>query len=358
MVDAPNIRPVVFISYARADSSDFVDRLEQDLLKHSLHPWVDRRRLESGEEWMDLLQDAVDQCQAVVVVLSPAAVESKYVKREYRYADANGKLIIPVLYLPTPRIPMDLYSRQWADFLTSYEDGLRQLLHSLSRFQAMDDPSHPMSGLSQHGQDLGEHVIEAVLDPLDTPAETPAQHEAARFPLSSLPTTPPQDRQGWSRDRVPQLLQELITSTPGLVFIWGTKKYIEFVPQEWDRPDLSGAKGRILYFQFENLDESLKLQLVIGPGPLEAERQPFCLEIRQHLLTIAGANQPPFKPAHDHLSTYWNSIFTHAFLSRKSDGGKSEIEVQEAMRIHWKNFLERELPALKVVLRDEPRIWK
>ena len=120
MADAPNTRPVVFISYARADSSDFVDRLEQDLLKHALHPWVDRRRLESGEEWMDMLQDAIDQCQAVVVVLSPAAAQSKYVKQEYRYAAAIGKLIIPVLHLPTPRIPMDLHSLQRADFLASY----------------------------------------------------------------------------------------------------------------------------------------------------------------------------------------------------------------------------------------------
>lgn len=50
MDDAPNIHPVVFISYARADSSDFVDRLEKELLKHALHPWVDRRRQDRGEE--------------------------------------------------------------------------------------------------------------------------------------------------------------------------------------------------------------------------------------------------------------------------------------------------------------------
>lgn len=120
-----------------------------------------------------MLQDAIDQRQAVVVVLSPAAAQSKYVKQEYRYAAAMGKLIIPALHLPTPRIPMDLHSLQWADFLASYDNGLRHLLHSLSRFQAMNDLSRPLSGLSQHEQALvPERVVEAVLDALDAPVDT------------------------------------------------------------------------------------------------------------------------------------------------------------------------------------------
>lgn len=69
---------------------------------------------------MDLLQDAIDRCQAVVVVLSPAAAQSKYVQQEYRYAAAMDKLIIQVLYQPTPGFPIDLHSLQRADFLASY----------------------------------------------------------------------------------------------------------------------------------------------------------------------------------------------------------------------------------------------
>src|SRR5262245_13297052 len=74
----------VFINYARADSTKFVDDLEADLKKHSFHPWVDRHRLEGGVEWLEMIQDAIDECQALVVVLSPAVVQSEFLRIEYR----------------------------------------------------------------------------------------------------------------------------------------------------------------------------------------------------------------------------------------------------------------------------------
>ena len=189
MADAPDTRPVVFISYARADSNDFVDRLEQDLLKHALHPRVDRRCLESGQEWVDMLQDAIDQCQAVVVVLSPAAAQSKYVKQEYRYA-AMDKLIIPVLYQPTPGIPMDLHSLQRADFLASYEEGLHQLLHSLSRFQAMNDPSCPQCHALIFPGRKGSGIYNSLASSCTSMAAAPSRSimkSSSKMPVSKPP---------------------------------------------------------------------------------------------------------------------------------------------------------------------------
>ena len=39
----------VFISYARAHSTAFVDRLEGDLAAQQFQPWVDRHGLEGGQ---------------------------------------------------------------------------------------------------------------------------------------------------------------------------------------------------------------------------------------------------------------------------------------------------------------------
>lgn len=135
--------PHVFISYARTDSTAFVDRLEHDLKDQHFLPWVDRHTLQGGQEWLEMIQDAIDQCQSLVVVLSPEAVQSQYVRMEYRYATSLGKLVIPVKYLSITRTPIDLNILQWVDFQASYEDGLHQLVQALSHLKMSDAPPAP-----------------------------------------------------------------------------------------------------------------------------------------------------------------------------------------------------------------------
>jgi TIR domain len=60
----------IFISYARADSP-FVDRLEADPHRQGFAPWLDCRGLAGGQQWRRELQEAVDHCQVLLVVLSP-----------------------------------------------------------------------------------------------------------------------------------------------------------------------------------------------------------------------------------------------------------------------------------------------
>ena len=127
--------PRVFISYARADSIAFVDRLEGDLKAQQFHPWVDRHGLEGGQEWMEIIQDAIDASQALVVVMSPAAVQSQFVRMEYRYAASQSKLVIPAKYLSATRTPIDLHILQWVDFEAGYDVGLRQLMQALGRLK-------------------------------------------------------------------------------------------------------------------------------------------------------------------------------------------------------------------------------
>src|SRR5689334_10935093 len=91
----PNTPVPVLISYAREESS-FVDRLEADLQARMFRTWVDRRRLEGGQAWLDKIQQAIEQCDVLLVVLSPRAVASEYVCMEYRHARRKGKLVIPL----------------------------------------------------------------------------------------------------------------------------------------------------------------------------------------------------------------------------------------------------------------------
>ena len=141
----------VFISYARKDTA-FVDRLEADLQARNFRTWVDRRKLEGGQEWLDKIQKAIEQCQVLLIVLSPEAAGSNYVRMEYRHAQRKSKPMISLDYRPCPEVPMDLNHIQWIDFTKPYEEGLKELLVALSRLEmvASETPKHlPLPTLAQ-----------------------------------------------------------------------------------------------------------------------------------------------------------------------------------------------------------------
>ena len=89
----------VFISYSRKDLA-FVERLAENLQAAGLQVWYDLSGLDVGTRWGRDIQDAIEQCQCFVVVLSPNSVDSEWVEKEFMYANSLKKRIIPLLYQP------------------------------------------------------------------------------------------------------------------------------------------------------------------------------------------------------------------------------------------------------------------
>jgi eukaryotic-like serine/threonine-protein kinase len=89
----------VFISYSRKDLV-FVERLTKDLQAAGLEVWYDLSGLDGGTRWGREIQNAIDNCQAFVVVLSPNSVESEWVEKEFMYANSLKRRIIPILLQP------------------------------------------------------------------------------------------------------------------------------------------------------------------------------------------------------------------------------------------------------------------
>jgi predicted ATPase len=131
----------IFISYSHADSA-FVDQLETDLRKLGFETWVDRQRLAGGQRWRREIQEAVEQAQVLLIVLSPDAIASWSVQVEFDYALELSKLLIPIYYRQC-NVPMELRAIQWIDFRHSYEQGLEALLQVLQSPQERVIPSAP-----------------------------------------------------------------------------------------------------------------------------------------------------------------------------------------------------------------------
>ena len=89
----------IFISYSRRDQ-EFVTRLASDLNAQVAGVWFDQSSIQLGEKWHDEIMEGIRDCKAFILVLSPDAMESRYVHEEVNKALELGKKIFPVIYRP------------------------------------------------------------------------------------------------------------------------------------------------------------------------------------------------------------------------------------------------------------------
>jgi tetratricopeptide (TPR) repeat protein len=150
----------IFISYSRKDSA-FVDRLEVDLRALNFKTWVDRRNVQGGDEWMEILQKAISDCDLMVVVLTPNILNSDFVKMEYRHALRLKKRVIPLevsRFADSSLIPLDLHGLQWVSFLNlDYKSGLKVLVDTLAH-----NTNNRPSNLQLLEADLREQFTQAM----------------------------------------------------------------------------------------------------------------------------------------------------------------------------------------------------
>ena len=90
------IAPRVFVSYSRKDGLEFARRLQALLEAEGLSLYRDLNDLEGGEDWWRQVEAAIRSVEHVVLVLSPAALRSPYVAREWKLARQEGRKVSPV----------------------------------------------------------------------------------------------------------------------------------------------------------------------------------------------------------------------------------------------------------------------
>ena len=122
----------VFLSHATADRT-FADRLAKVVRAHGVPAWYSRTNLIGSQQWHDEIGLALARCDAFVVVLSPAAVQSRWVKLEFMYAPTHRRYqdrIVPVVLKPcdTADLSWTLDGIQRVDFTAAFDQGCHDLL--------------------------------------------------------------------------------------------------------------------------------------------------------------------------------------------------------------------------------------
>lgn len=91
----------VFISYSRKDL-DSVDVIRDILDRNGISYWIDKEGIYSGENYKEVIVDAIETAKAVVFVSSVHSNASINVVRELGYAVKQRRTIIPIMLDDTP----------------------------------------------------------------------------------------------------------------------------------------------------------------------------------------------------------------------------------------------------------------
>jgi WD40 repeat protein len=124
----------LFVSYAREDQL-LVRRLVDALAARGKEAWVDWEGIEPSDRWLESIREAIDEADAVVVVLSPDYVRSQVCAAELDHAAQLNKRLIPVVAADVPNegVPETIAGLNWI-FLRPEDDfvaGADLLVHAL-----------------------------------------------------------------------------------------------------------------------------------------------------------------------------------------------------------------------------------
>lgn len=176
--------PKVFISYAHKDER-FVNRLCQDLTKHGVDFWLDKKDIQVGKSISGSIEQALKSTDYFCACLSAASVKRPWVQREYRAAltlqlrSSRSRLHVCPLLLEDCAIPVFLRDIRCARFWPSYSEGLQNLLKALGFTYIAPAPyedllrhfetREPLNEIVQHSRNLGAPVAVTIMGVEFTP---------------------------------------------------------------------------------------------------------------------------------------------------------------------------------------------
>ena len=120
----------IFLCHASSDKV-WVRRINDDLRQIGVKTWLDENNIRVGESIVGKISDTLQETQLMVVFLSPDSVKSLWTRREWqsflsRQLAGTKIRILPAL-LEKCEVPAILADLKYANFATSYQDGLKQL---------------------------------------------------------------------------------------------------------------------------------------------------------------------------------------------------------------------------------------
>ena len=172
----------VFISYDSEDTQ-FAHRLASDLQQLGVRVWIAPESIRPGEDWVDAINRGLGESSHMLVVLTPAAVSSRWVRTETNVAirlEREGRMQMIPLDVKPCDAPLLWTGYQMVPFRRDYETGLRQLTAIL---ELRVPPITPLARPAERAPETTAAIWERFKALL---AEQTSLHEASIRPQSHL----------------------------------------------------------------------------------------------------------------------------------------------------------------------------
>jgi hypothetical protein len=122
----------VFLTHSGLDR-EFAIKIVELLRRHGVPVWHGPSSIRGSQQWHDEIGDALERCDWFVILLSPDAMRSKWVKRELVFAldeDRYETCFIPVVISAGNyrKFSWAFRSYQLVGFTEDFEKGCRALL--------------------------------------------------------------------------------------------------------------------------------------------------------------------------------------------------------------------------------------
>jgi len=234
----------VFLSYARTDGS-FVSRLQSDLQAGGIAVWIDHEDIQPGTpDWEDSLRKAIRQASAVVLVASPSARSSRYVKDELRIAEMYQRPVYPLWAMGNEwmdAVPIGWGGTQYIDAREErYQEAIHEMVMILEKLNAPADaavarpepsflqsepPRNPYKGLRAfRREDAGDffgrsHFINALVEALQKQLATEEQGASRARLLTVIGSSGSGKSSVVMAGLLPQLQRGVLPGSQGWVYI-------------------------------------------------------------------------------------------------------------------------------------------
>ena len=106
-----------YISYRRVDGFEYAKALARALREQGVDTWLDQRQLVGGDSLIETTREAASRADAFIVIWTPTALHSEWVRFELAIAKSTGRLIIPVMFegmISRSDVPPELAMLHWA----------------------------------------------------------------------------------------------------------------------------------------------------------------------------------------------------------------------------------------------------
>ena len=141
----------IFISHAHQDAQ-MAQKLATDLEKEGYDIWIAPDSIRPGEKWVEAISRGLEESGLFLLLLSPAAVQSRWVNTETNIAiqlDHDGVMSLYPLMVQPCKVPILWRAYQHISLRGGYPNALAYLLTVLDPSSAPPPPAQPVIELKE-----------------------------------------------------------------------------------------------------------------------------------------------------------------------------------------------------------------